>query len=158
MRQPFWCFWAEGIMGEGAAFLLFAASKNHATSETAPLGQRIAQPSPSRLCRATSPKRERLWRGRKVYSLTADFFLSLNSKDETCRFCQGLPLSGELSSAARLRGFFHRTNHLHYGFSRSVKHTGHTGFPPVTARFVLSRNQRACPMRKKLAGEDSPAM
>ena len=27
-------------MGEGAAFFLFAASKNHATSETAPLGQR----------------------------------------------------------------------------------------------------------------------
>ena len=97
MRQPFWCFWAEGIMGKGAAFLLFAASKNHATSETAPLGRRMAQPSPSRLRRATSPERERLWRWRKVYSLTADFFLSLNSKDETCRFCQGLSLSGKAS-------------------------------------------------------------
>ena len=172
MRQPFWCFWAEGIMGEGAAFLIFAASENHATSETLRWAERMAQPSPSRLCRATSPERERLWQGRKVYSLTADFFLSLNSKDETCRFCQGLPLSGKTSPGRgkmsppgdkkgkscrrrRLRGFFHRTNHLHYGFSRSVKHTGHTGFPPVTARFVLSRNQRACPMRKKLAGEDS---
>ena len=51
------------------------------------------------------PRRGRPWQRRKVYSLTADFFLSLNSEDETCRFCQGLPLSGELSSAARLRGF-----------------------------------------------------
>ena len=53
---------------------------------------RSNQPSPSRLRRATSPERERLWQGRKVYSLTADFFLSLNSEDETCRFCQGLAL------------------------------------------------------------------
>ena len=116
MRQPFWCFWAEGIMGEGAAFLLFAASKNHATSETAPLGQRIAQPSPSRLCRATSPKRERLWRGRKVYSLTADFFLSLNSKDETCRFCQGLSPSGELSPQATER-VCPESNPLRHGYA-----------------------------------------
>ena len=63
------------------------------------------QPSPSRLRRATSPERERLWQGRKVCSLTAGFFLPLTNEDETCWFCQGLPLSGELSSAARLRGF-----------------------------------------------------
>ena len=64
------------------------------------------KPSPSRLRRATSPERERLWQGRKVYRLSADFFLPVTGKDETYPLCQGLPLSGELSSAARLRGFF----------------------------------------------------
>ena len=63
------------------------------------------QPSPSRLRRATSPERERLWQGRKVCSLTAGFFLPLTDEDETCPLCQGLSHSGELSSAARLRGF-----------------------------------------------------
>ena len=47
--------------------------------------------------RATSPERERLWQGRKVYSLTAGFFLPLTGEDETYPLCQGLPLSGELS-------------------------------------------------------------
>ncbi len=51
------------------------------------------------------PRRGRLWQGQKVFRLSADFFLPLTGEDETCRFCQGLPLSGELSSAARLRGF-----------------------------------------------------
>ena len=69
-------------------------------------GSSRKRPSPSRLRRATSPERERLWQGRKVCSLTAGFFLPLTNEDETCRFCQGLPLLGELSSAARLRGFF----------------------------------------------------
>ena len=83
---------------------------------------RSNQPSPSRLRRATSPERERLWQGRKVYSLTAGFFLSLNSEDETCRFCQRLPLSGELSSAARLRGFVS-------GEPPSVTAPGRASFP-----------------------------
>ena len=55
------------------------------------------KPSPSRLCRATSPERERLWQGRKVYSLTVDFFLPLTYKDETYPLCQGLHLSGKTS-------------------------------------------------------------
>ena len=50
------------------------------------------KPSPSRLRRATSPERERLWQGRKVYRLSADFFLPLTNKDETCPLCQGLSL------------------------------------------------------------------
>ena len=37
------------------------------------------KPSPSRLCRATSPERERLWQRRKVCSLTAGFFLPLTN-------------------------------------------------------------------------------
>ena len=64
------------------------------------------RPSPSRLRRATSPERERLWQGRKVYRLTAGFFLPLTGVDETCPLCQGrkvcsltadffLPLTGE---------------------------------------------------------------
>ena len=55
------------------------------------------KPSPSRLCRATSPERERLWQGRKVYRLTVDFFLPLTGEDETCPLCQGLHLSGKTS-------------------------------------------------------------
>ncbi len=50
------------------------------------------KPSPSRLCRATSPERERLWQRRKVYRLSADFFLPLTNEDETCPLCQGLSL------------------------------------------------------------------
>ena len=63
------------------------------------------KPSPSRLRRATSPERERLWQRRKAYRLSADFFQPLANEDETCPLCQGLSPSGELSSAARLRGF-----------------------------------------------------
>ena len=80
------------------------------------------KPSPSRLRRATSPERERLWQGREVLRLSADFFLPLTGEDETCPLCQGLSLrktspgrgkmspigdkkGNELSSAARLRGF-----------------------------------------------------
>ena len=55
------------------------------------------KPSPSRLRRATSPERERLWQGRKVYRLTVDFFLPLTGEDETCPLCQGLHLSGKTS-------------------------------------------------------------
>ena len=66
------------------------------------------KPSPSRLCRATSPERERLWQGRKVYSLSADFFLSLTNEDETCPFCQGLSLR-ESCRRRRLRGFVPET-------------------------------------------------
>ena len=62
------------------------------------------QPSPSRLRRATSPERERLWQGRKVYRLSADFFLPLTNEDETCPFCQGLHLRGSCRRR-RLRGF-----------------------------------------------------
>ena len=62
------------------------------------------KPSPSRLRRATSPERERLWQGRKVCSLTADFFLPLTNEDETCWFCQGLALR-ESCRRRRLRGF-----------------------------------------------------
>ena len=47
--------------------------------------------------RATSPERERLWQRRKVYSLTAGFFLPLTGEDETHPLCQGLPLSGKTS-------------------------------------------------------------
>ena len=50
----------------------------------------------------------------------------------------------------RLRGFVSRTIYLHRGFGRSIKYTGRTRTPPVTARSVLSRSQRACPMRKKI--------
>ena len=67
--------------------------------------------------RATSPERERLWQRRKVYSLTAGFFLPLTGEDETYPLCQGLPLSGELSSAARLRGFVPEANPLRHGFA-----------------------------------------
>ena len=81
------------------------------------------RPSPSRLRRATSPERERLWQRRKAYRLSADVFLPLTGEDESYPLCQGLHLSGktspgrgkmspvgdkkgnELSSAARLRGF-----------------------------------------------------
>ena len=62
------------------------------------------QPSPSRLRRATSPERERLWQGRKVCSLTAGFFLPLTNEDETCPLCQGLSLR-ESCRRRRLRGF-----------------------------------------------------
>ena len=62
------------------------------------------KPSPSRLRRATSPERERLWQGRKVCSLTAGFSLSLTNKDETCPLCQGLSLR-ESCRRRRLRGF-----------------------------------------------------
>ena len=50
------------------------------------------KPSPSRLRRATSPERERLWQRRKVCSLTAGFFLPLTGEDETYPLCQGLAL------------------------------------------------------------------
>ena len=53
---------------------------------------------------ATSPERERLWQGRKVYRLSADFFLPLTNEDETCPFCQGLHLRGSCRRR-RLRGF-----------------------------------------------------
>ena len=53
--------------------------------------------------RATSPERERLWQGRKVYSLTVDFFLPLTNEDETHPLCQGLPPSGELAPQATER-------------------------------------------------------
>ena len=62
------------------------------------------KPSPSRLCRATSPERERLWQGRKVYRLSADFFLPLTGEDETHPLCQGLSLR-ESCRRRRLRGF-----------------------------------------------------
>ena len=56
------------------------------------------KPSPSRLCRATSPERERLWQRRKVYRLSADFLLPLTNEDETCPLCQGRPLRGSWHS------------------------------------------------------------
>ena len=67
-------------------------------------GSSRKQPSPSRLRRATSPERERLWQGRKVYRLTAGFFLPLTGEDETCPLCQGLSLR-ESCRRRRLRGF-----------------------------------------------------
>ena len=66
------------------------------------------KPSPSRLRRATSPERERLWQGRKVYSLTVGFFLPLTNEDETCPLCQGLSLR-ESCRRRRLRGFVPET-------------------------------------------------
>ena len=63
------------------------------------------KPSPSRLRRATSPERERLWQRRKVCSLTAGFFLPLTNEDETYPLCQGLALR-ESCRRRRLRGFF----------------------------------------------------
>ena len=62
------------------------------------------RPSPSRLRRATSPERERLWQRRKVCCLTAGFFLPLTGEDETYWFCQGLALR-ESCRRRRLRGF-----------------------------------------------------
>ena len=62
------------------------------------------QPSPSRLRRATSPERERLWQGRKFYSLTAGFFLPLTGEDETHPLCQGLHLRGRWHFAKRNDG------------------------------------------------------
>ena len=50
------------------------------------------------------PRRWRLWQGRKVYSLTAGFFMPLTNKGETYRFCQGLSLR-ESCRRRRLRGF-----------------------------------------------------
>ena len=52
-----------------------------------------------------SRKGEALARARSLW-FTGQLLLSLTNEGETCRFCQGLPLSGELSSGARLRGFF----------------------------------------------------
>ena len=49
------------------------------------------------------PLRWRLWQGRKVYSLTAGFFLPLTNEDETCPLCQGLAL-WESCRRRRLRG------------------------------------------------------
>ena len=63
------------------------------------------QPSPSRLRRATSPERERLWQRRKVCSLTAGFFLPLTNGGRNSPVLPRARPSGELSSAARLRGF-----------------------------------------------------
>ena len=62
------------------------------------------------------PLRWRLWQGRKVYSLTAGFFLPLTYKDETCPLCQGLSPSGELSPQAteRVRP---GSNPLRHGFA-----------------------------------------
>ena len=91
------------------------------------------QPSPSRLRRATSPERERLWQRRKVCSLTAGFFLPLTNEDETCPLCQGLSLrktspgrgkmspigdkKGNSCRRRRLRGFVPEVNPLRYGFA-----------------------------------------
>ena len=99
------------------------------------------RPSPSRLRRATSPERERLWQRRKVCCLTAGFFLPLTGEDETYPFCQGLalrescrrrrlrgfvleaPLSPQATKRGascrrrRLRGIFDRTNPLRHGYA-----------------------------------------
>ena len=53
---------------------------------------------------ATSPERERLWQGRKVYRLSADFFLPLTNEDETHPLCQGLHLRGRWHFAKRNDG------------------------------------------------------
>ena len=74
------------------------------------------KPSPSRLCRATSPERERLWQRRKVYRLSADFLLPLTNEDETCPLCQGLSL-WESCRRRRLRGFVPEGNPLRHGFA-----------------------------------------
>jgi len=63
-----------------------------------------SRPSPSRLRRATSPERERLWQGQKVCSLTVGFFLPLTNEDETCPLCQGLHLRGRWHFAKRNDG------------------------------------------------------
>ena len=63
-----------------------------------------SRPSPSRLRRATSPERERLWQRRKVCGLTAGFFLPLTNKDETSPLCQGLHLRGRWHFAKRNDG------------------------------------------------------
>ena len=62
-------------------------------------GSSRKRPSPSRLRRATSPERERLWQGRKVYRLSADFFQPLTGEDETYPLCQGLHLRERLPPA-----------------------------------------------------------
>ena len=74
------------------------------------------KPSPSRLRRATSPERERLWQRRKVYRLSADFLLPLTNEDETCPLCQGLSL-WESCRRRRLRGFVPEGNPLRHGFA-----------------------------------------
>ena len=75
-------------------------------------------PSPSRLRRATSPERERLWQRRKVYRLSADFFLPLTNEDETCPLCQGRPLRGSWHSRqAVTEGVRPGRNPLRHGFA-----------------------------------------
>ena len=68
-------------------------------------GSSRKRPSPSRFRRATLPKGRGFGRGEKftAYRLTSS--LPLTGEDETYPLCQGLAPSGELSSAARLRGF-----------------------------------------------------
>ena len=76
------------------------------------------KPSPSRLRRATSPERERLWQRRKVYRLSADFLLPLTNEDETCPLCQGRPLRGSWHSRqAVTEGVRPGRNPLRHGFA-----------------------------------------
>ena len=92
------------------------------------------KPSPSRLRRATSPERERLWQRRKVCSLTAGFFLPLTNGGRNspvlprARPSKDFPRPGEdvagrrqkgelAASAARLRGFVPEVNPLRHGFA-----------------------------------------
>ena len=51
------------------------------------------EPSQAHFVRQLS-RRESPWQRRKVYSLTAGFFLLLTGEDETCPLCQGLHLRG----------------------------------------------------------------
>ena len=88
-------------------------------------------PSPSRLCRATSPERERLWQRRKVYGLQVGFF---------CLLCQVLALEGkDLPQPETKRG----------------KESGTHPLQPVLY-FPEASGPALC--AKKLAGEDSPAV
>ena len=114
------------------------------------------KPSPSRLRRATSPERERLWQGRKVCSLTAGFFLPLTNEDETCRFCQGLPLLGELSSGARLRGFFPEAPLSCQATKRGT--AGRRGFIPPNTKNARSFHcgRLDFPQGSGQTGENSP--
>ena len=92
------------------------------------------KPSPSRLRRATSPERERLWQGRKVYRLSADFFLPLTNEDETHPLCQGLHLRGRWHFAKRNDG--RGSSRKHPSPRRRLR-----GFFPkatLSAKFTLS--------------------
>ena len=62
------------------------------------------KPSPSRLRRATSPERERLWQRRKAYRLSADFFCRWPVWTKLAGSAKGSPLR-ESCRRRRLRGF-----------------------------------------------------
>ena len=118
------------------------------------------RPSPSRLRRATSPERERLWQRRKVYSLTAGFFLPLTNEDETCPLCQGLSLR-ESCRRRRLRGFVLKPT---LSVTASPRHLSRKGEALAGAKsfaligwllLPLTGEDETCPLCQGLAPRES---